>query len=292
MTKVTKIVPVSSRVVANGLGHHVLTWDGGGATVVLCHGFLDLAWSWDAVARRLSAAGYRAVAFDWRGHGETDHVGAGGYYHFPDYCLDLDELLPRLSPEPVHLVGHSMGGGACLMYAGARGPDRLRTVTSIEGLGVPAQPGEAAPDQLRAWLGTVAASRSRAERPIADLQEALRRMRVQSPSLPEALGLFLAEKNTVRDPDGTLRWRFDRLHRTRAPTPFRREAFEALLRAITVPALFVGCARGFRLPDEAERVAWIPRGRRVELPGVDHMVHRHAPDTLAEALLAFLAEAG
>ena len=36
---------------ANGLRHHVVRWGDRPIDVVLCHGFLDIAWSFDAVAR-------------------------------------------------------------------------------------------------------------------------------------------------------------------------------------------------------------------------------------------------
>ena len=77
-------------VPANGLRHHVVEWGEPDApTVLLAHGFLDLAWSFRDVAQRLAERGFRCVAWDWRGHGESEHIGAGGYYHFADYVLDL-----------------------------------------------------------------------------------------------------------------------------------------------------------------------------------------------------------
>ena len=124
------------KLTANGLTHHVIRWGDQPVDVVFCHGFLDVGWSFDAVARELVAAGHGVASFDWRGHGQTEWAGAGGYYHFPDYVLDLDELLPQLSDQPVHLVGHSMGGSACVMYAAAR-PEKLQSLALIEGLGPP-----------------------------------------------------------------------------------------------------------------------------------------------------------
>jgi pimeloyl-ACP methyl ester carboxylesterase len=290
------IEPAESRVSANGIEHHVLTWENrpapgappGKGTVVICHGFLDLAWSFAPVADRLAAAGYRVAAFDWRGHGETGHVGTGGYYHFPDYLLDLDELLPQLAAgERVHLVGHSMGGTACAMYGGLR-PERLRTLTVIEGLGPPAEPPEAAPDRFLAWFDSVGRARGAGSRPIASVDEVVERMRVQNPELPEELGRFLAEKSTRVGSDGARRFTFDPLHRTRSPVPFNREVFLAFTRRITVPCLVVVATDGLRLVDEDERVATIPRARVVDLGPVGHMMHWHAPGPLADAVLAFI----
>jgi len=287
------VSPAESRVTANGIEHHVVEWDGGErGTVVLCHGFLDIAWSWDAVARRLAAEGRRAVAFDWRGHGESDWVGAGGYYHFPDYVLDLEELLPQLARdgERVHLVGHSMGGTACSMYAGTT-TERLRSVTLIEGIGPPAHPPEIVPDRFGAFLRTVRQLRERSgPKSMRDTRDALARMRVQNPDLPDELGLFLAERATRPVPGGVV-WRFDPLHRTSSPMPFLIESYLAFLRRIDVPTLVIGAARGYRVPDEAERLAAIPNARLHEIPDVGHMIHWLAADPLADALLSFFGDA-
>ncbi|HSN81295.1 MAG TPA: alpha/beta fold hydrolase, partial [Polyangiales bacterium] len=56
---------------ANGLRHHVVRWGDRPVDVVLCHGFLDIAWSFDAVARVLVEAGHGVASFDWRGHGHS-----------------------------------------------------------------------------------------------------------------------------------------------------------------------------------------------------------------------------
>ena len=278
------VEPVESRVRANGLSHHVLTWDGGGPPVLLCHGFLDLAWSWDSVARRLAAHGYRVHAFDWRGHGETEWIGPGGYYHFPDYALDLSELIGALISDPLHLVGHSMGGTACSLYAGT-GPGTLRSLSLVEGIGPPAHAPAVAPDRFGAFLRTVGRVRGRETRAMPDVDAVLRRMRVQNPKLPDDLGRFLAEKGTKPGPGGEGRvFTFDPLHQTTSPTAFNLETYLAFLDRIEVPTLIVGGEHGFRVEDEALRRSRIPDQRLVEMPGVGHMVHWLAPEALAEVL--------
>ena len=181
---------VESFVVANGLSHHVLTWDGRAAnnalpTVVLLHGWLDIAWSFEALGSALAAAGRRAVAFDFRGHGETQWVPPGGYYHFPDYLLDLDSLLPAIAPreEVIDLFAHSMGGTVAVLYAGAR-PQRVRRLVLAEGLGPPDMGPEALLDRTVSFLDGVARTRSTPQRPVASIGDALARMRIQNPELP------------------------------------------------------------------------------------------------------------
>lgn len=281
---------------ANGLRHQSYTWTPAGESrghAVLCHGFLDFGLSFRFVAERLADQGYTTTTFDWRGHGETEHIGAGGYYHFPDYVLDLAELLPQLSAQPVHLVGHSMGGTACNWYAGAIG-DGLRTLSLLEGLGIPPVPAESGVERLRTFVRGVQATRKKSPRYIASVEEALTRMRAQNPQLDEARGLWLAEQATrpVTDDDGHALgriWKFDPLHRTTAPVPFNYDAFMASLRAIEVPTLVVLAEHGYRLKDEATRLGAIANHRSVEVPGVGHMLHWDAPEALADALLQHFA---
>ncbi len=275
---------------ANGLAHHVLTWDGGGAPIVLCHGFLDIAWSWRDVARELAAAGRRVVAFDWRGHGESEWIGAGGYYHFPDYVRDLEEIVRRIvgaadARAPIDLVGHSMGGSVCAMYSGAF-PEHVRRLVLVEGLGPPEQELSGAPDRVRAWSRGLDDARSKPRRPMASTAQVLSRMRLQNPDVPEALGTLLAEKSTRAAPDGIGRvWRFDPLHKTMSPMPFVKPAFLAFTSRITAKTLLVNGSRGFRTPDDDERVRTLRDARRVWIEGAGHMVHWTHASALATAVL-------
>ena len=273
---------------ANGLAHHVIRWGDRPVDVVLCHGFLDMAWSFDALARALVEAGHGVASFDWRGHGETQWVGAGGYYHFHDYVLDLDELLPQLSEQPVHLVGHSMGGSASAMFAAAR-PEKLHSLTLIEGIGPPEREPRDPAVRLRAWLEQAPKMRRAKRLPMKDLQDALRRMHVQNPELTEELGLFLASKGTM-PVEGGVQWRFDPLHKTWSPRLFRAAHFGAFLEAIQTPTLIVASERGMRLADEQARISRLRDYRFVEIPDVGHMIHWFKPRALANELVAFFAE--
>jgi pimeloyl-ACP methyl ester carboxylesterase len=279
------IEPVERFLSANGLTHHVLCWnDDADTTVVLLHGFLDQAWSFHGLAQPLAAAGLRVVALDWRGHGETDHVGAGGYYHFPDYVLDLHELMPYLASGPVHLLGHSMGGTVAALYA-ATHPHVARTLTLVEGLGPPDYAGTA-PEKLSAWLDSMDRFRKKGPRPMEDLADAVKRLRAQSSELPTALAYFLAEKGTKPALDGDgLVWRFDPLHRTTSPAAFSAETFREFLVRIAAPTLVVTGSRGFRTVDHQARVLASKDAREVVVEEVGHMIHWMAPEPLARLVI-------
>ncbi len=279
---------VEQTLTANGLRHHVIRWGDRPIDVVLCHGFLDIAWSFDAVARELVDRGHGVASFDWRGHGQSEWVGAGGYYHFPDYVLDLDELLPQLTDEAVHLVGHSMGGSVSVMYAAAR-PERLRSLSLVEGIGPPEMEPRNPTKRLRAWLDGVARVRGKSPRPIENTEQALRRMRVQNPELGDELGAFLVSHCT-RPVEGGIQWTFDPMHKTWSPRPFQAEVFCQFLDSISTPTLVVAGERGMRLPDEKERMAHIEGHRFVEIADVGHMIHWFEPQTLAAELADFFAE--
>lgn len=279
-----------SRILANGLEHHVIQWNAAGAKtpIVLLHGFLDLAWSFKLVAERFAAAGHPVIAFDWRGHGESDWVGPGGYYHFPDYVLDLEELIPKLVPSKFHLVAHSMGGSAAVLWTPLH-LDRVKSLTLAEGIGPGAHEAEVAVDRMRAFLDSVARTRAKAISPITDHAEALRRMRVRNPELPEVLGVFLAEKSTKTAENGGLLWSFDPLHRTTSPAPFRREIFDEFLKRLDLPTLLVRGESGYAPSDEGERAALLPNREESMIFGAGHMMHWTHPDDFTERVLSFVS---
>jgi pimeloyl-ACP methyl ester carboxylesterase len=271
---------------ANRLRLHLLEWGAGERVVLLLHGFLEHAHAWDLVAPRLAAAGLHVYALDWRGHGDSEWIGRGGYYHFLDYVADLAFLVPQLAPA-VALVGHSMGGGAAVLYAGSE-PARVSRLVAIEGLGVPDVDPAGAPERVCGWLEDLRRTAARSRRaPL--LEDAVTRMCERFPHLGRPAARHLIEHNLC-EREGEVRWKFDPLHQTRSPQPLPLAQARAFWRRVTAPALFVqGGESGFRgaYADLDERLALL-RARREVIRGAGHHPHLEQPEALARLLVEFI----
>ena len=266
-------------------------------TVVLLHGYLDCALSFDAVARVL-AEDYRVVAPDHRGHGDSGRVHAAAYYHFPDYVRDLAFLLPHLLAgrsaasgaelPRVALVGHSMGATIAAYFAGAF-PESVAALALLDSLGPAAPPPDDGPRLMRRWLNDLRLLPAKREPPMPDLETVARRLARTSVLASDTQLRELAGFASAPAPDGGFAWRFDPLHRTTAPTPFDLPRYLAFLRAITAPTLVIwGAHTPNRPPDAALRFAQLTHASEVTLAGAAHNLHHERPRELAMALLAFL----
>lgn len=99
---------------ANGIRFHVVeTADApsDAPLVVLLHGFADFWWSWRHQLTALSSAGFRAVAVDLRGYGDTDKPPRG--YDGWTLAGDVVGLIRALGYTNATLVGHADGGLVC-----------------------------------------------------------------------------------------------------------------------------------------------------------------------------------
>lgn len=88
----------------------------GGQPVILLHGGGQTRGSWRNAVSALARAGYRAIAVDQRGHGESAW-SADGDYLLDRFGDDLRRVIDGLDSPPI-LVGASLGGLASLLAAG------------------------------------------------------------------------------------------------------------------------------------------------------------------------------
>ncbi|MCB9676590.1 MAG: alpha/beta hydrolase [Alphaproteobacteria bacterium] len=261
-------------------GHGTTQGGVSGPPLVVLHGFLEQGAAWQWVAEGLKRPVY---APDQRGHGRSEHVGRGGFYHFWDYVSDLDLLLEKLHPDgPVDLLGHSMGGTVACLYAGCR-PERVSRLVLVEGLGPPDTAGSLV---ARARIFLEHRREPHTNPTLPDVESAAARMLRHNPKLGEARAHALAERSTVAV-DGGVTWTWDPLHRARSPRPFVEGHFVPFLEEITAPTLVVWGAKS-PFPG-VERAKHLRDATVVSIPDAGHLVHLDAPDLLAAEIERFLA---
>jgi pimeloyl-ACP methyl ester carboxylesterase len=103
---------------------------GSGPLVLMCHGFPESWYSWRHQMRALAAAGFRAVAPDMRGYGQTEAPAEIERYTLLDLVGDQVGLLDALGVETAVIAGHDWGAPVAWHSALLR-PDRFRAVIAL-----------------------------------------------------------------------------------------------------------------------------------------------------------------
>lgn len=109
-----KISDAGGMVNVEGLRLHYVS-RGEGVPVVLLHGNAGFTHDYSAVMRSLAEHGYRAIAFDRPGHGQSERP-KGGIATTVDQCRFIRAALQQLGVERPIMVGHSWGGVLVLAY--------------------------------------------------------------------------------------------------------------------------------------------------------------------------------
>ena len=113
----------------NGLSMHVAE-QGDGPAIVLSHGFPELWYSWRHQIPVLAEAGFRVLAPDQRGYGDTTAPEAIEAYTQRDFCEDLVGLLDARGIEQAVFIGHDWGG-AVVWNMALHFPERVRAVAGV-----------------------------------------------------------------------------------------------------------------------------------------------------------------
>lgn len=111
---------------ADAVRLHIEDSGGSGRPVVLIHGWPLSAQAWEPQVSALRAAGYRVVAYDRRGFGQSDKPASG--YTYDTLADDLHRVMAQCGLQDVTLVGFSMGGGEVARYIARHGESRLHSV--------------------------------------------------------------------------------------------------------------------------------------------------------------------
>jgi pimeloyl-ACP methyl ester carboxylesterase len=291
----------SEFVPIRNLRYHVRLWgnpSAGQAPLVLVHGWMDVAASWQFMIDALAAERF-VIAPDWRGYGLTALPGTDNYW-FPDYLADLEFLLDHYAGDtPVDLVGHSMGGNIAMLYSGSR-PGRIRRLVNLEGFGMPATRPDQAPGRYAKWIGELKAlHRGELALKTYDSAEGVAsRLMKTNRRLGADRAAWLAQHWARQDADG--RWHIlgDAAHKIINASLFRVDEVLEIYKSIRAPVLAVEASddslgqwwKGrFTLQEYHERLKSVPDLRIGRIEDAGHMLHHDQPQALARMIEDFLA---
>lgn len=259
-------------------------WEGAAdrPPVVLLHGGGQTRHSWRGTMHRLVQAGYRTIAYDARGHGDSDWAPDGDY-SLPALADDLRAVLATLD-RPAALVGASMGGMASF-YAAATGSP----ATALVMVDIALRPNPVGAQKIIRFMTANPEG-------FATLDEAVAAVAAYNPDRPRPSDSNGLRKNLRLREDGRLHWHWDPALIAARPTPEPPDYSTALLAVadgVTIPTLLMRGAHS-DVVDEAGMVqmkALVPQLEIVEVAGAGHMVAGDRNDAFADAILPFLARA-
>jgi pimeloyl-ACP methyl ester carboxylesterase len=285
-------------VSSSGLRLAVYEWgDEAAPPLLLAHGGFDFAGTYDLFAPKLADAGWRVVAWDQRGHGDSEHAAL---YNWDADVRDALAVLDTVSADAVPVIGHSKGGGLMLQLADSC-PHRVSHLVNLDGLPSKRRPPDV-PDhertrllqaELSGWLDHRRRTAD-AERKPGTLDELARRRARMNPRLPIEWLRYIVTIGARKDPDGW-RWKIDPAMRFGGFGPWRPEW--SLLRMPGLGMPFLGVL-GLEYEEmgwgttPADVTPWLPpHAEFVALEGTGHFVHIEQPDRVASLVLAFLPAA-
>ena len=260
----------------------------------LVHGGLDFGRTYSKFAPILARAGWRVIAWDQRGHGDSEHAAL---YGWDADIRDAIVVMSHITSKPAPVVGHSKGGALMVQLADAH-PFRFSHVVNLDGLPWK-RPMADVPEHertrmmssdLAGWLDHRRTTKT-ASRKAGTLEDLAARRAKLNPRLPFEWLCYLVTVGARNDADGW-RWKLDPSLRFGGFGPWRPEWTASRLPGLGMP--FLGILGG-----QPEPMGWgtvpsqimhmLPAGGRLELlDSAGHFVHIEEPENVAAMVLDFL----
>jgi pimeloyl-ACP methyl ester carboxylesterase len=286
------------RIDAGGVGLAIHEWGAADdPPVLLAHGGFDFARTYETFAPRIAAAGWRVVAWDQRGHGDSDRAHL---YSWDADLRDASFVFEHVAGRrPVPVIGHSKGGALMINLADAE-PFRLRALVNIDGMPSKRPTPDVAEHErtkmlvgeLTGWLDHRRRTATSLRKP-GTIDELAERRRAMNPRLPLEWLRHLVTVGAEPSDEGW-RWKVDPSLRFGGFGPWRPEWALNRLAGMSMPFLGV-------LVDVEEPMGWgtspddvrpfLPATSRLEvLHDVGHFAHIERPDEIATMALEFLGD--
>lgn len=254
----------------------------GAPPVVLAHGAGQTRFAWRRAGEQIASAGYRAIVFDLRGHGDSQWAvnGEYGIEAFSGDCIQI----ARWCGTPPAFIGASLGGIAGLMTEGLVAPGTFSSLTLVD---IAPNMDVSGAMRILGFMG------SHVESGFATLQEAADVIASFLPHRTRPTDLSGLEKNLRRSDDGRYRWHWDpRMLEgfAGAGDPNRGQRLVAAARNLKLPVHLVRGQSSELVSEESARqfLDLVPTAKFTDVPRAHHMVAGDRNDAFVEAVLAFL----
>jgi len=232
---------------------------------------------------------YAVYAVDLRGHGDSDWA-VGSVYSVPEFVVDIAAFADHLDRDPLPVIGHSLGGGIALQYAGVF-PERVSRVCAIGGLGPGIGSRRPASLRMREYISQIREFERRRPRHYETIEQAGQRMREANPHLSAEMAQHLTIQGARRHDDGSYTWKFDNYVRLHSPYEFNMEDAREIWNQIRVPVLLIrGDESRAADPEKDDKASAFHIYRSIQIANAGHWVHHDQLDAFMAELLPFLVE--
>ena len=266
--------------------------------LVLLHGWMDVGASFQFLVDALRLERL-IIAPDWRGFGLTQAHSTQDHYVFADYLADLDFLLDHyFADESIDLLGHSMGGNVCMLYAGIR-PQRIHKLINLEGFGMASTRASQAPNRYGKWLeelkklhkGEISLQH------YEDSDAVAKRLIKTNPKISMDKAQWLATHWARVGEDGKWRILGSSAHMVTSANLYREDETREIHKRIVAPVLCVTAEEDslkkwwgdqYTLEEFYERMKVVNNITFQKLAQTGHMLHHDQPEALAKVIETFL----
>jgi len=274
--------PQYTWVTPNGIRIGADTWGvPGNPQVVLLHGGGQTRHAWRGTGEQLGAAGFHAIAFDARGHGDSDWAEDGDYEQ-DAFIRDLVAVVTELGNRRPVLLGASLGGNTALAAVG----EGAVSAAGLVLVDIVPQTERAGFDRVKAFMARHAGGFDSLE----DVAAAIGGYRADERQSRNLNGLA---KNVRRGEDGRLYWHWDPrfLAGRERDLALRHARLSSSAKRLTVPTLLVRGASSDVVSEDgvAEFRALCPHAEYLNILDAGHMITGDANDRFGRATLDFLA---
>lgn len=251
-----------------------------GPLVLLQHGGGQTRHAWKGAGEALGAAGYRAIAFDARGHGDSGW-SPDGLYDQDHMIADLVALLETLGGKRPVLVGASMGGGVSL---GAIGEDHVDATALVLV--------DIAPQIEKEGAARIMAFMQQKPEGFDTLEEVAEAIASYQPHRKRPRSLDGLAKNLRLGDEGRYHWHWDPAFLDRPRDLKRRtDRLQACASRLSLPTLLVRGGLSDVLSEDGAQafLRSCPHSEYVNVTDAAHMVAGDRNDIFSDAVIGFLA---